>query len=214
MGAINDVQDQVCLVDLLQGSSKRGNQIGWQFLNEANRIRKENLSTTRQDYAACSRIQCGEELVLYQHIGPRQSIEQGRFSCIGIANNSNHRHCHTFSLPPVQGSVPAHLLKLFPDVCHAPADLPTVHLKLCLTRPPETHSAGTAPRPTTTGLTRQVGPRPSQPRQAILVLGQLYLKLALPGSRMLGKDVQDQAGSIEELDILTQRFLKIPQLPG
>jgi hypothetical protein len=99
-------------------------------------------------------------------------------------------------------------------VSHASTDLSPVHLKLGLAWTSKTHPASTATRPTATGLTRQVSPRTSQPRQTILVLGQLYLELALPGSRMLGKNVQNQTGPIEELDILTERFFEIPQLAG
>jgi hypothetical protein len=112
----------------------------------------------------------------------------------------------------MQRAMPPHLFQLFPNVSHPSADIPTVHLKLGLTWTSETYATSTSPSSTAPGLAGKVSPRTSQSGQTILVLGQFYLELALSGSRMLGKNVQNQTGPVEKLDILTKGLLKIPQL--
>ena len=46
-------------------------------------------------------------------------------------------------------------------------------------------------------LTLQVLPHTKQPRQQIFVLGQFYLEAALLGSGPLGKDVENEGGSVQ-----------------
>ena len=41
----------------------------------------------------------------------------------------------------------------------------------------------------------------TQPRQEVLELGQLDLRLALPALRVLGEDVEDQGGAVDDLDL-------------
>ena len=55
-------------------------------------------------------------------------------------------------------------------------------------------------------------PGAGQPGQAVLVLGQLDLELALAGAGVLGKDVQDQARAIQHLDVVAQRLFQVAQL--
>src|SRR6201996_9504689 len=52
----------------------------------------------------------------------------------------------------------------------------------------------------------------AQPRQHVLQLGKLDLRLALPALGVLGEDVQDQRGPVDHLDL--DHSLKAAQLAG
>ena len=52
-----------------------------------------------------------------------------------------------------------------------------------------------------TGLPGQRLTPAAQPRQQVLQLGQLDLRLALPAAGVLGEDVEDQRGAVDDLDL-------------
>ena len=52
----------------------------------------------------------------------------------------------------------------------------------------------------------------AQPRQQVLQLGQLDLRLALPALGVLGEDVEDQRGPVDDLDL--DDVLELAQLAG
>ena len=64
----------------------------------------------------------------------------------------------------------------------------------------------------TAGLPRQRLAPAAQPRQQVLHLRQRDLRLALPAPRVLGEDVQDQPGPIDDLDL--DHVLELAQLAG
>jgi hypothetical protein len=53
-----------------------------------------------------------------------------------------------------------------------------------------------------------------QPGQPVLVLGQLDLQRTLAGVGVLGEDIEDQRGAVEDLDPVAQRPLQLPLVTG
>ena len=81
--------------------------------------------------------------------------------------------------------------------------MPTVGLQLGLTGAAGTHGPL---------LPFQMGPHTGQPGQQIAVLGQFHLELTFPGLGALGKNIQNQAGAVQ--DFHTQIFRQNPHLGG
>src|SRR5208337_180001 len=88
--------------------------------------------------------------------------------------------------------------------------LPAVELELCFTRSAQPDK----PRPCAAGLLRKPGPEACQPREQVLILGQLHLELSFPRVRMLAEDVQDEPGPVDDPDSVTQRHFELLLLPG
>ena len=63
-----------------------------------------------------------------------------------------------------------------------------------------------------TGLAGQVATPAAQPLLHVAQLGELDLGLALPRLRVLGEDVEDQRGAVDDLDL--DAVLEVPQLAG
>src|SRR4030095_11007243 len=96
------------------------------------------------------------------------------------------------------------------ELAHPGADAPPVGLDLRLTGATgtDTATAGDA----TTGLPGQRLTPAAQPRQHVLHLGELDLGLALPTAGVLGEDVEDQRGPVDDLDL--QQLLQLVELTG
>ena len=102
-----------------------------------------------------------------------------------------------------------HVLDLAAQLGHSLADAAPVGLDLGLTGPTQTHPAAAATG-TTTGLPRHRLTPAAQPRQHVLHLRQRHLRLAFPAGGVLGEDVQDQRGAVDDFDL--DRLLQRVQL--
>ena len=103
--------------------------------------------------------------------------------------------------PAVQRARAFHLIELTPNARHPVADEPSVGLNLRFTRPAEEAEAASLPL--------QVSPGPNETTGLIIQVGQFDLQSSFGGSRPLPKDLEDQAGSVDDLrlDLLLQRLL-------
>src|SRR5690606_5898750 len=90
-------------------------------------------------------------------------------------------------------------LELAAQLGHALADAAPVELDLGLTGAAAA-DADTAGGPAA-DLPGQVAAPAAQPRQEVLQLGQLDLRLALAALGVLGEDVEDQRGAVDDLDL-------------
>ena len=86
--------------------------------------------------------------------------------------------------------------------------MPTVGFKLRFTRPTRPDGRTAARR----GLTDQMGPHTGQAGEKILILSQLNLKFSFTRSGTLRKDIQDEAGTIQNFD--PEIFGQNPHLRG
>jgi hypothetical protein len=97
----------------------------------------------------------------------------------------------------------AHLLQLALQAGDLVADEAAVRLELRL-------AGATGADPPLQTL--EVRPLARQPRQEVLVLGELDLEGSLAGVGVLGEDVEDEGGAVEDLDL--ERFLQVALLRG
>src|SRR6187200_1470045 len=59
--------------------------------NESDSVRQENVLVSREVKPAGGWIESGEQLVFGQRRGAGQGVEQGRFSCVGVADDGSQR---------------------------------------------------------------------------------------------------------------------------
>ena len=57
-----------------------------------------------------------------------------------------------------------------------------------------------------------MGPGAGQPRQAVLVLRQFDLQDAVAGVGVLGEDIQDEGGPVENADVLAKALFQFAQV--
>ena len=101
-----------------------------------------------------------------------------------------------------------HALDLAAQLGHPLADATAVGFDLRLAGTTQAHAAVAAGA--TTGLPRHRFTPATQPRQHVLHLRERDLRLALPRGRVLGEDVEDQGGPVDDLhlhDLLQRREL-------
>ena len=103
------------------------------------------------------------------------------------------------------------LLELAAQLGHLGVDPAPVGLDLGLTGATATDAAAAGADPAT-GLAGEVATPAAQPLHQVLQLGQLDLRLALLGLRVLGEDVEDQRGAVDDLDL--DPVLEVAQLAG
>ena len=86
---------------------------------------------------------------------------------------------------------------------NAGANAPAVVLQLLLAR---------AARADAAAQPGELGAASPQPRQQVVQLGQFHLQLALPAASSAGKNIQNQLGAVNHLQV--QFALQIAQLRG
>ena len=104
-----------------------------------------------------------------------------------------------------------HVAQLAAELGDLGVDPAPVGLDLGLTGATATDAAALAADPAT-GLAGEVAAPAAQPLLHVVELGQLDLGLALLGLRVLGEDVEDQRGPVDDLDL--EPVLEVPQLAG
>src|SRR5690606_27432664 len=103
-----------------------------------------------------------------------------------------------------------HLAEPAAQLGHPGVDPAPVGLDLGLAGAAQAHAAVAAGAPA--GLPGQRPAPAAQPRQQVAELGQLDLGLALAAPRVLGEDVQDERGAVDDLDL--DHVLQLPELAG
>ena len=202
MRAVHDVQQERRIADLFERALERIDETVRQFVNEAHRIDEQRLAPVRQSQHPHGRVERREQLVLHQHAGVGETVHQGRFPGVRIADQSNDRIRNRSSLTAVQRPRSSHLLQTSFQHRDSLARPTAVDFELGLT--------GTSHTDTTTTLTREVEPRPGKTRHQVLELSQLYLKLALLRGGSLSKDVEDELGAVHDFD--SQHLLEVAPL--
>ena len=114
-----------------------------------------------------------------------QQVHDGAFAHICISDQGN-THQRT-AVAALAGHLTVDLLELVFEAGYAVQNDTTVGLQLALTGTPHVDTAS---------LALEVGPHTRQAGQQILVLGQLDLRLGVGRTGALGKDVQDQSGTV------------------
>ena len=147
----------------------------------------------RQAQTARGRVERGEQFVLRQHIRAGESIEQGRFAGVGVADDRGEGPVIALPRIALGRALAAHDFEVARNVGDAILHPAAVGFQLRFTF--------TAAHADAALLPRQVAPEPRQARQQMLQLRQLDLELALACAGALGEDVQNERRAVEDLAV-------------
>ena len=156
------------------------------------------------------RVERREQRVLDEHPGGGQPVEQAGLAGVGVAGDGHAGDLVGLPLAALGVAGDLHALELATELGDAVVDAAPVGLDLGLTGATTT-DAVTAGGPAT-GLAGEVATPAAQALLHVLQLRQLDLGLALLGLRVLGEDVEDQRGPVDDLDL--EPVLEVPQLAG
>src|SRR5690606_34436172 len=157
---------------------------------------KRNVSNYHFTYSS---IEGGKQFIFGKNLRFGQQVHQGRFTNIGITNQSYPDH-----LTPVSSLgrlLLVNLLQLLLKSCYFIKDNSPVGLNLCFTRPPHTNS---------TPLSLKVSPHPGKPWQQILILCQFNLSFGMSSLGTTCKNIKNEVCAVKHLTF--QFTLDISQL--
>ena len=193
------MHQQIGLAHLVERRFERLDQLGRQFADEPDRIRKQERQVV-EDHLADRGVERGEELVLGKNLALRNQVHQRRFADVGIAHQRNADH------RTAVGTLDRHLTVDFPQVLlefgDPVADDTAVGLDFAFARA----AAGSRAAP----LPFEVGPHTRKPGQHVLVIGQLHLRLGIGGLRPRHENIENQARTVE--DTARHRLFDIARL--
>src|SRR5690606_34403509 len=144
-------------------------------------------------------IKSGKQLVLHKFLRSGQSIQQARFSGVGVPRDRDRGNLPAPSVRSLRSSSWRKTGDLLPQFRHAGADLSPIQLDLRLTGAARAH---TCPRRTdlATSLPRHRLTPAAKPRQEVLQLSEFYLGFALAALCMLAEDIENYGGAIHHFD--------------
>ena len=162
---------------------------------------KPTVSVTRYRLPSCSkrarrRIQRLEQAVLDAHLGACESVQKRRLADVRVPRERDAGCAALRTLLPPHLSLLAEVAQAAAQERDLAAGDSPVGLELGLTGPSRADSRAERTRTATEAL--EVLPHAAHPRQVVLELGELDLKLSLCARGVLGEDVEDQLRSIDD----------------
>ena len=118
-------------------------------------------------------------------------MQQSRLPAVRVADDGHHRKGDPPATLAPQRPLLADLLDVFIELADAVTDAPPIAFQFLLPR---------AARPDARAQAGQVAPA-HKPRQQMMQLRCLDLQTSLLGARALGKNIEDQFGTVDHLDL-------------
>lgn len=199
VGGVDHVHDDVRVRDLLERGAERLDELRGKGPHEAHGVRQGVADAVRGLRLAHRGVQGGEQGVLHEHTGVRESVQQGGLPGVGVARDRHGGHRVALAVQPLGLPGGLHGRDLPAQLGHPLTDATAVQLDLGLTG--STAADALARRRPAAGLAGQGLAPAAQSREHVLQLGELHLGLALLGLRVLREDVQDQTGAVDDLDL-------------
>ena len=132
---------------------------------------------------------------------------------VGIAHQGHDRDLRALALRAVAHPVGAHFFQFLLQLGNALADLAPVHFQLGFAGAAQANAARAAGAPAAAaGLAGQVGPGAGQAGQAVFILRQFHLQHAFAGLGVLGEDIQDQRGAVDDVHVGPQALFQLAQV--
>ena len=209
MGAVDHVQDQVGVGDLLQRRAERLDELVRQVPDEPDGVAHRVDAAVAGLGASGGRVERREQGVLDEDTRVGEPVEQRGLAGVGVAGDRDARDLVAPTARPLGVARGPHVRQLPTQLGDAGVDAAAVGLDLGLTGTTATDAAALrADAPA--GLARQVAAPAAETLLHVVELGQLDLRLALLALRVLGEDVEDQRGPVDDLDL--DLVLEVPQL--
>ena len=136
----------------------------------------------------------------------QEGVHDGRLARIGVADQGDPGETGPQAPAPLRGTLAVHDLQVPPQLRQPLFDPSAVQLQLLLT------GALVGQAAASTALAGEGGPHADEAGQHVLELGGLDLELGLAGPGPGGKDLQDQAGPVQDLRV--QLLFQVAHLHG
>ncbi len=189
MRDVDHMHQQVGLAHLVESRLERIDKMSGQLAYETYGVGEQKRQIVDNDLAHRG-VERGEKLVFGKHLALAQHIHQSRLAGIGIAHESHARElAAVFAL---HGLLLVDGAQLLLQQRYFRQDYTAVGLDLRLARAAHAYTAA---------LAFEVSPHARKSRQQILILGQLDLRLGVGRTRTLGKDVEDETGTVKYLHL-------------
>ena len=209
IGAIHDVEDEVGVRHLFQRRAEGLDQVMRQMAHEAHCVGHGAVAPAGQVELAHRRIEGREERVLHEHARAGEPIEQTGLAGVRVAGQCDSGCTRALARTTLGTAYPLHVLQLAAQHRHLVADATAISLDLGLARTTGAHAAGGAAR-ASARLTRQRLTPTAQTRKEILHLRKRHLRATGLAARVLGEDVEDEPGAVDDLHL--DHLLQVTQL--
>ena len=192
MNKVYHVEQKVGVGEFLEGGSESGHQNCRELLDEADGVGEEDGADGVDMPASGDGVQGGEKLVGGKHARACQGVQKGTLAGVCVADQGHDGQATPAPVLPVEAAVGPDVLDLLLEAVDFTADETTVGLQLGLTR---------APRADSPAETFKVFPLAGKSREKVFVLSKLNLESAFPGAGAGGEDVEDEGGTVDDLDL-------------
>src|SRR5579863_123838 len=182
------MEQNLGLLYFFERRPKAGNQRVRQVPDKADRVAEQHAAAAWQFDPSQLGIERGEHARRLQHLCTSHPIEQRAFARIGVADQRHRGHRYSLAALALLAPNTLYRIEIEFDLVDAPLNLAAIGFELCFT--------GSAGADTTAELRHEFAAA-GQSRQHVFELSQFHLQLALTGSRMPGKDVENKLSSIE-----------------
>lgn len=156
--------------------------------NEADGVGQDHRIGAGEMQLAQCRVERREELIGDVCVRAGQSIEERRFTGIGVTHERDCSHQSAPSSAPLCGTLLGHTRKALVQRLHTIAEKTAICFQLRFTGTAQANAAL---------LSFQVAPSADQTCQLMLDLRELDLQLAFGAARTQRKDIEDERGSID-----------------
>ena len=192
---------------LVEGRAECLHELVGKVPHESDRVRQGVFPTARGLGPSHGGVQGREQLVAHQHARVGEPVEQRRLSRVRVAHDGDSRGGRPVPLGPLHGTSGPHRAQLATQLGHLGADAAPVDLEFGLTG-----SAQRADAAATGGRLAAHGLAPAaQAGQHVFQLGEFHLSLALAAASVLGENVEDEPGPVDDLDL--DDLLQLTELP-
>src|SRR5699024_8650513 len=156
-------------------------------------------------------VESGEQSILHQDPCPGEPVEQAGLSGVGVPGDGYRGDLAAAAYIALDVPGRAHVGESAAQLGDLVVDAPSVGLDLGLTGSSQTNTA-VAAATGAAALTGQCVAACAESGQQIIALSQFDLGLALAAAGVLGEDVEDQCGAVDDLDL--NDVLELDELAG
>ena len=192
IGRVDDVEQEVGVGGFFERGPERGEQVLRQIADESDGVGDDDLALFGKSKPPRACVERGKELVLGEHVGIGERVEQRALAGVGVADDGDHRHVESAAPAARSLALLGQRLELRLEVGDALACAAATDFELRFT--------GAAPADAA-GETRERVVFLPEPRERVFELGELDLQLAVARLGALGEDVENELRAIDDLEI-------------
>ena len=188
ISAVDDMDEQIGVFQLLKRSAERFDQMVRQLRDKADRVRQQRLTGIGDSQLPCRGVKRVEQSVVCRDVRARECVQKRRLACVRIADERHDGQLVLLPPAALLGAGLAHELEIFAQLLDARADIALIGFQL--------RFAGASCADAAAETAHFLVPD-REPGQIILILCQLDLKLAFTRFGALGEDIKNERTAVE-----------------